>query len=108
MSDEDALRKLDRHLRAIVDDPSRQADVVPVVIRLRVGAEGATPADKASDFERRTRPLVDRLEALGAEIVEFLWIAGSIAARIPVSGLAQAAADGEVEQLISDHQRKAL
>ena len=108
MSDEDALRKLDRHLRAIVDNPGRQTETVPVVIRLRVRAEGSTPADKARDFARRTRPLVDRLEALDAEIVELLWIAGAIAARIPVSRLGQAAADSEINELISDHPRKAL
>jgi hypothetical protein len=108
VSDEDVLRKLDQHLRAIVDDPRRQAETVPVVIRLRVRAEGATPADKERDFERRTRPLVERLETLGAEIVELLWIAGSISARIPVSRLGQAAADSEIDQLISDHPRKAL
>jgi hypothetical protein len=108
VSDEDNLRKLDRHLRALVDDPGRQAEIVPVVVRLRLSAEGATPADKARDFERRTRPLVGRLEALGADIVDLLWIAGSISARIAVSQLGRAAADGEIDQLISDHARKAL
>jgi hypothetical protein len=108
MSDPAAIDKLDATLRAMVADPARQDDIVPIVIRLRIKAEGATPAEKMQYFERHTQPVVDRLSALGIEIAERLWIAGSISARAPVSVLGQVAADADVKQLISDHPRKAL
>lgn len=108
MSDEQALGKLDRHLRALIDDAGLQEDTVAVVIRLGLRAEGSTPADKARDFEARTRSLVTKLRGLGAEIGQLLWIAGSISARVPVSALCRVAAEQEVEQLMSDHPRRAL
>jgi hypothetical protein len=108
MSGELALGKLDGHLRALVDDAARQQDTVAVVIRIDLRAEGATPADKARDFEVRTRPLVARLRGLGAEVGKLLWIANSISARLPVSVLCRVAAEREVGQVISDHPRRAL
>ena len=108
MSDERALGKLDRHLRALVGDTVLQRDTVAVVIRLGLRAEGSTPADKARDFEACTRSLVTRLRGLGAEIGQLLWISGSISARVPISALCRVAAEQEVEQLISDHPRRAL
>ncbi|MBR0696738.1 hypothetical protein [Bradyrhizobium lablabi] len=102
------MNKLDEWLRAMVGDPARQRDIVPVVIRLHIKGEGATPTEKMLDFERRIQPLVVRLSALGIEITERLWIANSIGARAPVSVLGQTAADADVETVISDHPRKAL
>lgn len=108
MSDEQPLGKLDGHLRRLVGDAGLQQDTVAVVIRLGLRAEGATPADKAHDFEDRTRPLVARLRGLGADIGKLLWIANSISARLPVSVLCRVAAEREVGQVISDHPRRAL
>ena len=100
--------KLDRHLRAMAQDPTRRDERVPAVIRVGFLAEGATPSDKARDFESRVAPLLDRLRANGVEIAELLWIAHSIAARIPLFALDRVAAEPEVTELISDHPRKAL
>jgi subtilisin family serine protease len=103
-----AVSKLDRHLRALIESAAGKDDVVPVVIRVRHGAQGGAPAEKAQDFKRRMAAFAQRLSALGATITGYLWIASSLAVRIPISALTEAAADEEVEQIISDHMRRAL
>jgi hypothetical protein len=108
VSDPAAVNRLDQTLRAIRAYPGRQNDIVPIVIRLRVKGEGATPAEKLQNFKERTQLIVDRLTALGVQITERLWMANSIGAKAPVSVLDQVAADPDVEEVISDHPRKAL
>lgn len=108
MSKDQIADKLDRHLQELMRRSGDGTEAIPVVIRVVHRAAGNTPAEKAADFDRGTRGIVARLTALDATITAQLWIANALSATISVAALARAAGDAEVEQIISDHNRRAL
>lgn len=114
----DTTDKLDQQLRAMVASgavrPGGTMDVIiaidaPASPPIQPGADKTAHAKRAAAiFEADARPVIERLNALGAEQVRPLWLGRSIAARLPIEAITRLAAEPAVKRVMLDSERKLI
>ncbi|MGK9236345.1 PKD domain-containing protein [Inquilinus limosus] len=110
--------RMDRALRSALRRTA-ESDALPVVISLR--ARKMVPAARPDRMERRelaaqaeaqfaveVRPLISRLESLGATEIRPTWISRSIAARLRPAAIRKLAVDCDIGRIALDEPRRIL
>ena len=111
------MAKLEAAVREVVErSEGRERELVDVIVSLDRPADpperGAPPlgavADEALRFEAEARPLIDRMNAIGAAEVHPLWIARAVAAKLPVSAVLEIAREKRVRRIALNTKRKVI